>query len=149
MRRRTPVLLLALGACAREEPPPPPPPPAPHAILSAHDAWARPADSGATSAVYLTLMNTSKVPDTIVAVSSPAAEETGMHVSMQQGRMMTMAALRALPLPAEDSVRFVPLGAHLMLLRATRTLVAGDTVVVTLTFRSGQALEVRAGVRAP
>jgi copper(I)-binding protein len=60
-----------------------------------------------------------------------------------------MAALQSLPVPADDSVLFAPLGAHVMLTRLTRTIAAGDTVALTLTFVSGQSLEVRAGVRKP
>jgi len=62
--------------------------------------------------------------------------------------MMRMAAVRALPVPGKDSLHFAPLGAHAMLMRMRRAVVPGDTVAVTLSFSSGQALEVRAGVRA-
>jgi len=123
--------------------------PAPVPVLSVKDAWARAADSGAMTAVYFTLENAGTVADTLTAVESAAAEETAMHMSMQQGGMMRMAPLRALPVPAEDSVRFVPMGAHVMLTRLTRPLADGDTVRVTLRFVSGQVQEVRAGVRRP
>ncbi len=121
----------------------------PQAILSGHDAWARPADSGGTTAMYFILSNTGTAPDTVVGVASAEAEATEMHVSMQQGGMMRMSPVRALRVPAEDSVSFRPLGAHVMLLRLHRKLVAGDTVTATLSFESGQQLEVRAGVRQP
>jgi len=120
----------------------------PRAELSVHDAWARTADSGATTAVYFTLVNTSATPDTLTAITTAEAEESGMHMSMQQGTMMRMAAVRALPVPGKDSLHFAPLGAHAMLMRMRRAVVPGDTVAVTLSFSSGQALEVRAGVRA-
>lgn len=121
----------------------------PSSQLSVWDAWARAADSGANAAVYFTLGNAGAVADTLKGVASEAAELTQMHISMQHNRTMHMSEVTALPLPAEDSVQFRPLGAHLMLTRLRRPLAAGDTVVTTLTFVSGQTVQVRAGVRQP
>lgn len=117
--------------------------------LSVRDAWARPADSGATSAVYFTLGNSGSLADTLTGLSSDDAEATQMHVSTQHGGMMHMSEITALPVPADDSVLFKPLGAHVMLLRVGKPLTATDSVSVLLTFVSGQTLTVRAGVRQP
>lgn len=139
-----------VAACAKAEPEQEAaPPPAPTSILSVTDAWARAADSGAMTAVYFTVQNSAAVSDTMSGVRSDAAEEVGLHMSMMQNGMMHMAPLRTLPVPAQDSVLFRPMGAHVMLTRLTRPLADGDTVTVTLEFVSGQSLEVRAGVRKP
>ena len=146
------ALLVALAACgARDEAPATetPPPAPPRAILAVKDAWARSADSGAMTAVYFTITNAATVSDTLATVVSEVAEQTGLHMSMQQGRTMHMAALQSLPVPADDSVVFAPLGAHVMLTRTTRRIAVGDTIALTLSFVSGQSLEVRAGVRQP
>jgi periplasmic copper chaperone A len=145
------ALLVALAACGvRDEPAPADATPTPaRAVLAVKDAWARAADSGATSAVYFTITNSALVPDTLAGARSALAEEAGLHMSMQHDRTMHMAALQSLPVPADDSVLFAPLGAHVMLTRLTRAIAAGDTVALTLTFVSGQSLEVRAGVRKP
>lgn len=148
----TPAILFAFVACgARDEAPATDaslPPPA-HAILAVKDAWARAADSGAMTAVYFTITNVATVSDTLASVESASAEQVGLHMSMQQGRTMHMAALQSLPVPADDSVVFAPLGAHVMLTRTTRRVALGDTIALTLSFVSGQSLEVRAGVRHP
>ena len=68
---------------------------------------------------------------------------------MQHSGMMQMAPVTALPVPAEDSVAFQPLGAHVMLTGLRRALLEGDTVPVTLEFGSGRKIEVRASVRRP
>lgn len=141
--------VLLSGACDRAAEPAAEATAAPAARLSVKEAWARAADSGAMTAVYFTLENSAAVSDTLVGVESAAAEEVAMHMSMEQGGMMRMAALRGLPVPADDSVLFRPLGAHVMLTRLTRPLADGDTVQVTLRFVSGQSMEVRAGVRTP
>ena len=118
--------------------------------LEARSAWARPADSGATSAVYFVLGNAGQSSDTLTSVeSSGLAATTEMHVSTQRSGMMHMSEVTSLPVPADDSVAFRPLGAHVMLTGLQRPLSVGDTVSVTLRFISGRTVEVRAGVRQP
>ena len=95
------------------------------------------------------LANDATTSDTLKSVSSEAATRTGLHVSMQNGRTMHMAPVTTLPVPAEDSVAFRPLGAHVMLTGLKRPLAEGDTVTVKLEFVSGRSIEVRAGVRRP
>ena len=142
---------LALSACgaASERTPEASHTEAPRAQLAVKDAWARAADSGGTASVYFTIVNTAAVADTLASAKSEAAEEVGLHMSMMHGNTMHMAGLQSLPVPAADSVLFAPLGAHVMLTRTTHVLAVGDTVPLTLTFVSGQTLEVRAGVRLP
>ena len=117
--------------------------------LSVRDAWARAADSGASTAVYFVLANDGNASDTLTGVASGDAELTQMHISTQHGGMMHMSEVTALPVPAEDSVQFRPLGAHVMLLRVTKPLADGDSVDVTLSFVSGRTVPVRASVRRP
>lgn len=131
------------AACGEKEARPDP------KALEARSAWARPADSGATSAVYFTLGNSGSVSDTLVAVASDAAERTEMHISTQHDRTMRMSQVTSLPLPAEDSVSFRPLGAHVMLINLRRPLRAGDSVAVQLSFQTGRTVEVIANVRQP
>lgn len=117
--------------------------------LEARDAWARPADSGAMSAVYFTLGNAGNVADTLVGVASAVAERTEMHISTQHGGTMRMSQVTSLPVPADDSVSFRPLGAHVMLMNLRRPLAPGDTLSVALSFQSGRTVEVKASVRQP
>lgn len=117
--------------------------------LSVRGAWARAADSGAMTAVYFTLANDAAASDTLTGVSSPDAALTEMHISTQHDGMMHMSPVTALPVPAQDSVSFRPLGAHVMLTGVVRPLTEGDSVTTTLTFVSGTTLTVRAGVRKP
>lgn len=121
----------------------------PDSQLSVRNAWARTADSGATTALYFLLQNAGRTADTLTAVSSADAEEAQMHVSTQHGGMMHMSEVTALPVPAEDSVSFRPLGAHVMLMRVRKPLQEGDSVSATLSFVSGASLTVKAGVRKP
>jgi hypothetical protein len=117
--------------------------------LSARDAWARAADSGATTALYFTLANGGAETDTLLSVTSEAATDATLHISTQQGRMMHMSRVANLPVPANDSVAFRPLGAHVMLTGLGRQLAGGDSVSATLAFASGRTVRVVAGVRPP
>ncbi len=120
-----------------------------NSALQTREAWARVADSGATTAVYFTLGNASTVPDTLVGVSSTIAEHADMHISTQHNRMMHMTPVTSLPVPADDSVSFRPLGAHVMLTGLRRPLAAGDSITISLRFVSGVTLNVQANVRQP
>jgi copper(I)-binding protein len=136
------VAAAACGATAADVPPRGP-------VLFASSAWARAADSGATTALYFTLENRDSLADTVNGVSAGVAETASLHVSMQHSGMMHMTPVRALPLPARDSVSFRPLGAHVMLTGLKRPLADGDTVYVTLQFTSGDTVAVSAHVRKP
>jgi copper(I)-binding protein len=120
-----------------------------NSALETRDAWARVADSGATTAVYFTLGNGSTESDTLVGVSSTIADHADMHISTQHNRTMHMTPVTSLPVPAEDSVSFRPLGAHVMLTGLLRPLAAGDSITITLRFVSGATLDVQASVRQP
>lgn len=117
--------------------------------LSVHDAWARAADSGAASAVYFMLVNDGPDGDTLVNATTEEAKTATFHVSTRRGPTMHMSLVTSLPLPAEDSVAFRPLGAHVMLEGLKRPLIEGDSVSAMLTFASGRTVGVIAGVRRP
>lgn len=134
------IVLVTVAACDRA-------PVAAPATLSVHNAWARPADSGASTALYFILANSGSAADTLIGVSSTEAEVTELHVSTQRAGMMHMSPVRTLPVPAADSVAFRPLGGHVMMMRLLRPLAAADTVTATLAFSSGQQVIVRASVR--
>jgi copper(I)-binding protein len=137
------ALAALLGACTTGEPA--------DAIrgLAVHGAWARLADSGATSGAYLTLVNADTVARTLVRAHSPWARATEVHETMQHQGMTHMQARPSLPIAAGDSLVLAPGGLHLMLIDLTRAVAVGDTVPLTLHFADGDSLVVRAPVRAP
>jgi len=117
--------------------------------MVAMDAWARPADSGATSAAYLVLANRGTTADTVVGVVTEAAESATVHQTMQHEGMMHMSAVSTLLIPAGAEVSLAPLGTHVMLLRLRRPLRAGDTVTFGLALASRDTVLVSAVTRAP
>lgn len=134
---------LVAAACAAGDSQPP------VATMLVASAWARTADSGATTALYFTLQNEAAVDDTLTGVTTADAATAEMHISTQHGSMMHMSPIRSLAVPANDSVEFRPLGAHVMLVGLVRPLVEGDSVRAVLTFGSGRSVPVVAGVRRP
>jgi len=117
--------------------------------LSVVEPWARPADAGKNTAVYLEMENTLPEGDSLTGVRSAAAERTELHESVMEGETMRMRPIIGVALPSGGRIVFRPMGPHVMLLRLRDPLVPGDTVEVTFVFASGRSLAVRAGVRTP
>lgn len=142
---RAPILaatLLTLAACSPSGPTAP-------ATVQVSDAICRPTPVGRqTTGCYLTL--TSPADDRLASVTSSDANIVQIHESRIESNMMMMSELRdGLPLPAGQAVALEPGGTHLMLLGVRKPLVAGDTVVLTLTFATSAPLEVTATVGQP
>jgi len=118
--------------------------------LVIRDAWARPADSGTVTAVYLALVNREKAAVSYTGASSPLAESVALHETMQMGDMVHMMPLdSAQAIAPGDSLVLAEGAKHLMVSGLRRSLAAGDTVPLALTFADGRTLQVRALVKAP
>jgi copper(I)-binding protein len=133
------VLLLVLGACATAEPP--------RTGRFVASAWARPADSGATSGAYLTIINADSSAVELVGASSPSALAAEVHETMTHEGMSHMMARTAVAIAPRDSLVMKPGGLHVMLLQLTRRLAVGDTIAMTLRFSAGDTVVVNVPVR--
>jgi copper(I)-binding protein len=144
MRRSAIAGLLACGAvaCARPKAPLPP--------LDVAGAWARPADSAATTAVYFVLHNREAAPVSVTRFASPVSESVMLHESVQRDGIVHMV-MRMEPqtVAPGDSLVLAPGGKHLMAESVVRVLAAGDSVPFTVTLGDGRVLQVKAVVRAP
>ena len=108
---------------------------------------ARPTPPGArTGGVYLTIRNTGKVPDQLVAAKSPAARNVEVHEMRMEGNVMRMRAIPALDIPAGGEVNLQSGGYHVMLLDLAHPLAVGDHVPLTLTFAKAGSIDVVADV---
>jgi copper(I)-binding protein len=137
------VLFIAVmaGACSGRRAQPP---------LEVRDAWARPADSAATTGAYFVLLNHDSVVATLSAESSPSAESASLHETMDMGGTMHMMALESpIAIAPGDSLVLRPGARHLMVSGLTRRLVAGDTLPLVLTFIDGRTVRAGAVIRAP
>ena len=112
-------------------------------------AWARAAQSGGTSAAYMTITNGTLSDDTLTGVSTPAAASASLHETMAGASGMTgMQPVDGIRIPAGGTVTLEPGGYHVMLEGLTGDLVAGQVGRLTLTFKGAGSIEVSAEVRA-
>jgi len=112
--------------------------------LQVSGAWVRPAD--VMSAAYLQITNNGRSAQQLVGVETAVAESAEIHETQMDGDLMKMRPVEAVQIPAGETVQLKPGGEHIMLVGLTTPLVAGDTIMLTLTFDSGATLEVEAVV---
>lgn len=104
--------------------------------LSITNPWSRPAAQGGNGAGFVTIANTGKAADKLVAVSSPIAGRVEIHESMvMNGQGMMHPRPGGMPVPAGGSAELKPGSWHLMFMGLKRPLKAGESFPVTLTFQ--------------
>lgn len=100
-----------------------------------------------TGAAYLRIRNVGERDMTLVAAFSPAAEAVELHTHIDDGGVLRMRQVREIVVPAGGEVALKPGGYHVMLLGLPLPLLAGDKVVITLSFADGSGKTVEAIVR--
>ena len=107
--------------------------------LSLTNLWARATPPKApTGAGYLTITNTGSEGDTLIAVSTPAAETSELHIMEVKNGIMTMHPVEGgIKIPAGGTVTLAPGGYHLMFIKLKHDLKQGGKLPVTLTFAKG------------
>lgn len=118
------------------------------APVSVREAWARPAAAGMNGAGYLTLVNTSDRPVTLVGASSPVARAVMIHQTALKGGVASMRGMdEALVIPAGGQVVFAPGGRHFMLMGLAAELTPGGRLPLILTFDDGRRVEARLAIQ--
>jgi len=113
-------------------------------------AWARAADSAATTAAYFTYVNRDTVTVEITSWSSPDAASVELHQTMVMDGMAHMLPTTALPvIEPGDSLVLTPGAQHLMVIGLKRRVAAGDSVTLVIATSRGRSLRFGAQVRAP
>lgn len=111
--------------------------------------WSRPAAEGMNGAGYLSVVNAGTAPDRLVAVETPAAARVQIHETSTDGGVMRMRLLEGgLPIAAGERVELAPGGTHIMFLKLTRPLAAGEKIPATLVFEKAGRLAVEFSVQA-
>jgi copper(I)-binding protein len=104
--------------------------------------------SMAVSAAYMVLVNNGPA-DAIVKAESDVAKSVELHNVIMENNVMQMRQVEAIEVPANGQVELKPGGYHVMLIGLNRDLKEGEEVLIKLTTRSGQTIEVKAPVRKP
>ena len=142
MKKILPISVLAVGvflllaSCSAKE-------------LLVQDAWARPGQAGGTSAIYFAIDNPLDTADTLLGVTSDAAETVEMHMTQMENDVMTMLPQRTVPVAALSTVKFEPGGLHVMLINLKKDLKAGDSFSATLSFDRAGPVTVNITVKEP
>ncbi len=107
----------------------------------------RPAEQGASSAVYFMLRNPGA--DTLVlqSVEIDVAGSVMLHRSVNNNDMSSMLHVESVAVPPNDSVAFAGRGLHIMASDLHTALKVGDTVAVRLRFLSSRIDTLRVPVR--
>ncbi len=111
--------------------------------LTLSNLWARATPPKApTGAGYLTIANQGGDADTLIAVSTPAAETSELHIMEVKDGIMTMHPVAGgIKIPAGETVTLGPGGYHLMFIRLKHDLKQGEMLPVTLTFAKAGTVE--------
>jgi copper(I)-binding protein/cytochrome oxidase Cu insertion factor (SCO1/SenC/PrrC family) len=108
-------------------------------VVAIMNAWVRETDANAlVNAGYMTLINVGPSDVTLVKVESQSFDAVEVHEMAMADGLMKMRELTDLVIPANARARFAPGGKHLMLKKPKQHLQVGDTVDLTLTFKSGR-----------
>lgn len=121
--------------------------------LEVVDAWAHTAvltDANAsTSAAYMTIRNTGKVEDRLIAASSDFAQFVELHTTEERNGVMMMAPVKAVVIPARGQAELKPGGLHVMFIKIKHGLNAGDKITLTLEFEKSGKMELEITAREP
>lgn len=110
-------------------------------------AWVRMAPPALkTHGGYLTIANHGKEPGELTGASSPNYGEVQIHHSQIVDGVATMQRMESVEIAAGKTVEFKPGGLHLMLMSPKQPLDEGGSVPITLSFRSGETVNVEAMV---
>jgi copper(I)-binding protein len=119
------------------------------AAMQIRDAWVRWLPGNLPAGGYVTLVNTSDRPISLVTASSPDYALVSLHRSRTTAGVSQMLPVDKITVGAHSSLEFGAQGYHLMLERPTRTLQPGDHVSVTLQFADSPAVTATLEVRKP
>ena len=140
------VCLAVLSGCAGAAPVAPAASAGPIQIIA---PWARAADSGGNTGVFMVIKNTSGQADKLVAAAYADAMMTGVHETVMKDNVMTMSEVPSLEVPANGQVELKSGSYHIMAMELKKQIKAGDKIQVTLTFEKAGKVTVDAEVRAP
>jgi copper(I)-binding protein len=107
------------------------------------------AESGGTSAAYLTITNGGGTADALLKAESDVANSVELHTMTMTNNVMTMSPVDKIDVPANGKAELKPGSFHVMLIGLKHDLKEGDVVKLTLTFQNAGKIEVNAPVHKP
>lgn len=111
-------------------------------------AWVRPATKGMNSALYFNLSNISSNNDTLIKVTSSAAELVQLHETLNKNGLMEMKEVKSLAVYKNQMIKFSPGGYHVMLIKLKKDLKTGAKVGFVFYFKKAGKIKVTAIVKS-
>ncbi|MGB0895150.1 MAG: copper chaperone PCu(A)C [Parashewanella sp.] len=97
--------------------------------------------------IYLTIKNPSATANALISISSPRGY-VEVHQTIMENGMMKMQAVDAVPVTANGVAKLEPAGYHGMMMNFTDSVPAkGESVPLTLKFKNGETISVKAKVK--
>ena len=118
------------------------------AQVKIEDGWARATVQG-QKATGAFMKITAPQATRLVAVSTPVAGVAEIHEMKMDNNVMSMRAVPALDLPANQAVELKPGSFHLMLMDLKAPLMKDSSVALTLTFKDAKGVETKQQVSLP
>lgn len=114
------------------------------------DAMVRQVPPGTTvTGAFMVLQNTGDKDVQLVKAESTIAKSTELHNHINDGGVMRMRPVTAVPVKAKSETALKPGGYHVMLIDLTTPLKEGETVSIKLGFADGSSKVVEARVQKP
>lgn len=117
------------------------------ASVTITDAWIRALPGNLPASGYFTLQNGTEKTVTLTGAESPACGMVMLHKSETMNGMSSMSDVASIDVPAGATVKFAPVGYHLMCMGPTPALKPGASVPVTVEFVNGMKLTAPFAVR--
>ena len=112
------------------------------------DGWARASiGNAANSAAYMSLMIEGDDTDTLIAVSTPAAEKAELHTHVLENDIAKMRPVDAIEVAPGEATVLEPGGLHVMLMGLKGKLEEGSAIALTLTFENAGEVTLDVPVR--
>lgn len=109
--------------------------------------WARATPGGAKVAgIFLELIAAAGSEDRLIGARSPVSGVVEIHDHIDDGGVMRMRRIEAVPIKGATTVTLKPGGLHVMLMDLANPLKAGEAVKLTLLFEKAGALEIEVPV---
>jgi copper(I)-binding protein len=133
-----PICLLLVVACI------------PGGEVTIIDAWARPANLGDNSAIYLKINNPGPRTDSLIEVDTDVAAQAELHQSeMDDLGVMSMHHQNHIDIPPDSQIEFAPGGLHVMLIDLEQDLQLGDSIQVTFKFQNSDDITLDIPIKQP
>ncbi len=116
--------------------------------IQIEDAWIRPDPLWENAAGYFKISNNGGASDFLLGVSISISSSESLHQTMMEGGIHKMLPVERLEIAPGESVSFMPLSYHVMIVGLAEGLDYGQTASIIFEFEQSGDIEIQAEIRA-